>query len=139
MFYRNSSSVSEAFRQGQNLSEEEFQQNPKFVAKNLSNLVKSVGSLTQGLSKLYAKKILENPNLIEEQVFDDKGTGFTFIGNLGIDSDEDLREFRKMLIDFLQNKIAKYETKEKKISHTITFSVFPLKKIFPDGIDSVQK
>jgi len=139
MFYRNSSIVNQAFNQGQRLSEQEFQQNPKLVSKNLSNLVKSVGALTKGLSKLYAKKIVENPNIIEEEVFDDRGVGLAFIGTLELHTDEDLLEFRKILLDFIQKKTSKYESTDQGISHTVTLSVFPLKKIFPEGIDSVQK
>jgi len=140
MFYCNASIVNEAFKQGQRLSAKDYRQNPKLVAKNLSNLAKSVGTLTKGLSKLYAKKIEENPTLIEEEVFDDKGAGLVFIGTLKLHSDEDLREFRKLVLDFVMEKVPQYESSDSKgISHTMTLSVFPLKKLFPEGIDSIQK
>ncbi len=139
MFYRNAPVVANAFKQGQRLSEEIFQQNPKLVSKNLANLIKSIGILTKGLSKLYAKKLAESSKLIEEEVFDDRGAGIGFIGTLALHTDEDLREFRELLLNFIMKKMTKYDSTTQGISHAMTISVFPLKKIFPDGIDTIKK
>jgi hypothetical protein len=83
--------------------------------------------------------MIENPSLVEEEVFDDRGAGISFLGSIGLNSDEDLQEFRKLILDFGMKQMDKYDSEAKGIIHTVTLSVFPLKKIFPEGIDSVQK